>query len=356
MKRTQRTTQGFTLIELLVVIAIIALLIGLLLPALAKAQRNAQSMKDKTQIRQIHSAFLIFANDSRGHLPTPGLINRLPVNVPGSSGNAQLLNIPGQGQEHYAKNYTRHLYSCMVAQGFFNTDLLIGPTEVNEVVRQYENYNYDMYDPSTDRYWDGDGQSPNEPVSVWNNPPDSGTLNQGFMANIHGSGGSGGLSPISHTSYAHLAICGQRKKIKWQNSQAVGDPIIGTRGTGGSFEGASGIEDTYGGQLTGDEYNRSPTLNLHGARNQWVGNVVFNDNHIETLEGFFAQVCTYQPRQAGNQTIIAPPRLDNIYAAEFEDFPNGNGGLDVRTSGDAWMGIFNLTNRDIARPVFDEED
>ena len=82
-----RRKRGFTLIELLVVIAIIALLVGLLLPALAKAQRNARTMKDAAQIKQIHQAMLTFANANKGKLPIPGLIDRDPstfFNVLGS--------------------------------------------------------------------------------------------------------------------------------------------------------------------------------------------------------------------------------------------------------------------------------
>ena len=71
-----RRTRGFTLIELLVVIAIIALLVGLLLPALARAQGSARSMKDAAQMQQIHASFITWANANGGKLPTPGLINR----------------------------------------------------------------------------------------------------------------------------------------------------------------------------------------------------------------------------------------------------------------------------------------
>ena len=97
-----KPTRGFTLIELLVVIAIIALLVGLLLPALAKAQRNARSMKDSTQIKQIHTAFLTFANVNKGRLPIPGLIDRDPATFMSGVGGTGV-NMPGVGPEAWIR-------------------------------------------------------------------------------------------------------------------------------------------------------------------------------------------------------------------------------------------------------------
>ena len=283
-----RTKRGFTLIELLVVIAIIALLIGLLLPALAKAQKNARSLADSSSQSQIHKAFLIFANSNKSRLPLPGLMNRLP--------DANIGNVPGVGLEDKALNHTAALYSSMVAGEFFNVDILIGPTEINDNVVEMEDYNYSAYSPGDDTYWDSE-----------------------FSANIHLPPGAGFECNVS---FAHMALVGERKIRKWKDSQRSGDPAVSTRGT-------AHTDSERGGASTGDEYTLSPTLLLHGAKKQWVGNVCFMDNHVAgNLDNFWPQVTSYEPSD-GNEE-----EKDNIFDCEFEDNLNHR-----HASADAFMVI-----------------
>jgi prepilin-type N-terminal cleavage/methylation domain-containing protein/prepilin-type processing-associated H-X9-DG protein len=67
--------RGFTLIELLVVIAIIAVLAALLTPALKNALSAARQALCMSNIRQIHTAFTLYAND---HVSVPYAYQDLP--------------------------------------------------------------------------------------------------------------------------------------------------------------------------------------------------------------------------------------------------------------------------------------
>jgi prepilin-type N-terminal cleavage/methylation domain-containing protein/prepilin-type processing-associated H-X9-DG protein len=62
-------TKGFTLIELLVVIAIIAILAAILFPVFASAKLAAKKTVDLSNMKQVGTGFLLYANDYDDRFP-----------------------------------------------------------------------------------------------------------------------------------------------------------------------------------------------------------------------------------------------------------------------------------------------
>ena len=275
---------------------------------------------DQQHQRTIHQAMVTFGDRSvDGALPMPGRINRFTSAFNGSR--------RGAGPHNYRKDSTGHLYSAMIAQQYLDTEVVISPGERNPVVGAFgtrpqdpfESYDYTAYDPSNDTYWMGDEA---DPKVVAPGTPPSGNPNQLFRSKINRPPGNG----LSHTSYAHLMLAGQRR-LDWNVKASSDRVLLGTRGT------------KYG-QATGDNYQRSWTLLFFGDPDVWVGNVVRGDGRVERLEQGEVENPSTAPTFGFRDLVFQcrddRPRPDNIFNADFEGCGTTPGSWNMR---DGWLAL-----------------
>lgn len=187
------------------------------------------SLKDQKYLEAIMITFTMFAESNKGRYPIPGLINRHAADLDGDGkGDQQLI---GVGPEDVTLNITANLYSAMIAQCYFNPNLLISPIERNQKVKEDSDYEMSTYSPAMDVYWDSK-----------------------FAAD---------LEKLSNTSYAHLPISGQRKVRIWKFNKKSPNPILSNRGP--------------------KDGKADPKSNTCSPQGYWHGNVAYSDGHAEFL-------------------------------------------------------------------------
>ena len=339
----KRKTKGFTLIELLVVIAIIALLMGLLLPALAKALDNARTRKDQGQLKGLVAAFGIFAEaDQNERFPIPGWINRDSTRVGGGSATTSYIGVQGgnvqvdgKGPMDPSANLTGWLHSAMIGDNFYDPTILVSANENNPMVvakgDQGANaaevaYDYSMVDPANDTYWDiifsgdieGEGRAEGDNVT------------------------GGGQEEVCHTSYANLALCGQRLKSLWTNGDHT-NIILSSRGP----------EIVAAGDMNSENYSDSPTLELYGPVKKWEGIYASADGSSHYAKSMWFEDVKYMPKD--DLADIA----DNSFQADFTDYDHdsgdnlGNPTSPAAASGDVWMVLNVESTKTDVTPTYD---
>lgn len=276
----QSKNKGFTLVELLVVISIIALLVGILLPALSAARRNAQQVKDQTQVRGMAQALNQFSTTNREQYPLPSTIDS----------NDDVSADMG-------KDKTGWIYALLLSENILTPEAIVSGLDTGPV-QIFDDYEYKK------------PQAALEPDRATFDPQLKGTPEQDDI---------GDSTPgVMNTSYAHATPFGARK-ANWSLTASSSIPTIANRGPVYQETETPAAGDSW--TLVDGALGLSSEANaLFGRDGQWKGNVAFADEHTIFTQEPNPDDVTFNVRRSGGTSSFA----DNLFVDELNEGSESN--------------------------------
>ncbi|MBT8484078.1 MAG: hypothetical protein HKO59_02540 [Phycisphaerales bacterium] len=235
------TRHALSLVGMLVTLVCILVLSVIGMSALNKAvtgegsavEGTVHSMQDQVSFYALYQSMAVHAGDHRGRFVTPSLYT-----------------------EETADDTTANLFSLMVMQDYIQPAQLVSANEFSGYVEECETYDHLGYDPRGGVYWD-----------------------PAFKAD---------LARLSHVSYAHVPLIGERFEKHWLTPGSGRFPVLGNRGP------KDGVDD--------------PDSWTYGRNGVWGGQVVYGDGHIDFTDTFTPPAVFFE---VGGERYA-----DNLFAVE----------------------------------------
>jgi hypothetical protein len=241
--------RAFSLVGLLITMGCIVVLFAVLMTAMNRSVtgegsarlNTVRSMEDQLRLVALVQAMNVHAAENRDRYLVPSTL---------------------AGSDDRGLNTTANLFSAMVALRYVRPEDLISANEYSGFVEPCWDYDYRAYSPVNGRYWD-----------------------PSFKAD---------LRDLSHVSFAHPPLHGERHERYWRATMSGTFPIFGNRGP------KDGVEN--------------PQSATYGRSGQWGGHLAFGDGHVEFITTFSPPGSVWE--RGGTS------RPDNVFA--LEDGPGGS--------------------------------
>ncbi len=263
--------RGFSIVDAFVVIMVLAVVLGMgiVLRACNRPRGGrGKTLTCSTRARQIHRGLVLFANDFGGTYPIPMDISPETAAISTQTGNS-----------------SASFYSYMIFETYYSPEVIRCPEDANPNLLYKDDFRYGtMDDPNWNPAWKWD---PN------------------FSADIS--------RPGCNASYATLAMIGDRRNTQWRDSLDPNFAVVSDRGP------KDGAWDA-----------KSVTMKSHGNTKDWVGNVAFNDGHVQKF--------TFSAKDPNAFTVNG----DNLFRVD-----------DLEKGGDMWLGLFGATDEKTTTPYWD---